>query len=109
MSCVCWKHGGWYAVISVDGRKVWRRIVDEHGNPFPGGKREKAEANRLARVVEARVLAAAPRRRDEDGGIFREVVSSPFVSSSDPRRVLLDLLAELIADEILAGEEMKTS
>ncbi len=66
------KHGRWYVVVSIDGAKRWRQIVDERGVAYEG--KGKADARRLARAVEARVLAAVPRRRQGTGGSLREVV-----------------------------------
>ena len=66
------KHGRWYAVISIDGSKRWRPIVDERGVAYEG--KSKADARRLARPVEAVLLASVPRRRQQNGGALREVV-----------------------------------
>jgi len=103
------KSGGrWFAVVPVNGRRTWKRVVDDRGEPYQGSS--KAEARRLAGPLEARILAAAPPRRPAGpGGSLKDV--APQFLAAKRREGKAELTLEMIAHHLAStlaifGEEV---
>jgi len=92
--------GRWYVVVSLDGRKLWRTIVDEHGTTYRGTSEK--EARRLAEPVEARLLATAAQRRPAGAGGSLKDIAPQFLAAKR-REGKAELTLEMIAHHIASA------